>query len=89
MDTQAIVKLVLSKLGTNNQLISGFLADPIKTITKTLGIEVSQEQLNTVIQLVTEKLKGEGLEAVVGQAASALGGKDAGSVLSALGNLIK
>ncbi len=55
-DIESIVKSIVEKLTGNSALLDSFKKDPVKTITETLGIKVSQDQIQAVISAVTAQL---------------------------------
>lgn len=56
MDIQKIINDVVAKLTGNPELIKGFLADPVKTLEKTFGIDLPDDQINQVIEGVKGKI---------------------------------
>ena len=56
MDIQKIISDVVAKLTGNPELIKGFLSDPVKTLEKTFGIDLPDDQINQVIEGVKGKL---------------------------------
>ena len=56
MDIQKIITDVVAKLKADPKLLSNFAADPVKTLEKTLGIDLPDEQINQVIAGVKSKV---------------------------------
>ena len=56
MDIQKIITDVVAKLKADPQLIKNFVADPVKTLEKTFGIDLPDDQINQVIEGVKGKL---------------------------------
>ena len=56
MDIQKIITDVVAKLKADPQLIKKFVADPVKTLEKTFGIDLPDDQINQVIDGVKGKL---------------------------------
>ena len=56
MDIQKIINDVVAKLTGNPDLIKSFLADPVKMLEKTFGIDLPDDQINQVIEGVKGKL---------------------------------
>ena len=71
MDIQKIITDVVSKLKADPQLIKNFVADPVKTLEKTLGIDLPDEQINQVIEGVKSKIDLSKID--LGQATGLLG----------------
>lgn len=71
MDIQKIITDVVSKLKADPQLIKSFVADPVKTLEKTLGIDLPDEQINQVIEGVKSKIDLSNID--LGQATGLLG----------------
>lgn len=71
MDIQKIITDVVSKLKADPQLIKNFVADPVKTLEKTLGIDLPDEQINQVIEGVKSKIDLSNID--LGQATGLLG----------------
>ena len=57
MDLQKIIKDVLAQLEGNDALIKEFLADPVKTLEKKLGVDLPDDKLQPVIDGIQAKLK--------------------------------
>ena len=58
-DLEKVVSQIVSKLTGNSDLLGKFKADPVGTTTKTLGIEIPEDQIKAVIAAVTSKLGTE------------------------------
>ena len=56
MDIQKIISDVVAKLTGNPDLIKSFLADPVKLLEKTFGIDLPDDQINQVIEGVKGKI---------------------------------
>ena len=56
MDIQKIINDVVAKLTGNPDLIKSFLADPVKMLEKTFGIDLPDDQINQIIEGVKGKL---------------------------------
>jgi len=56
MDIQKIITDTLSKLKNDDGLKTAFLADPVGTLEKTLGIDLPDEQIKQVIDGIKAKL---------------------------------
>lgn len=57
MDLQKIIKDALDQLEGNDDLIKAFLADPVKTLEKKLGIDLPDDKIQPVIDGIKAKLK--------------------------------
>ena len=57
MDLQNIIRDVLNQLENNEELVKAFLADPVKTLEKKLGVDLPDDKLQPVIDGVKAKLK--------------------------------
>ena len=71
MDIQKIITDVVAKLKADPQLIKNFVADPVKTLEKTFGIDLPDDQINQVIEGVKGKIDLSKVD--IGQAAGLLG----------------
>ena len=71
MDIQKIITDVVAKLKADPQLIKNFVADPVKTLEKTFGIDLPDDQINQVIEGVKGKIDLGKLD--VGKATGLLG----------------
>ncbi len=67
-DLEKVVSQIVSSLTGNSDLLAKFKADPIGTITKTLGIEIPDSQIKSVIAAVTSRLGAESAAAANGAA---------------------
>ena len=56
MDIQKIIDEVLAKLKVDDSLKAAFLADPIGTLEKKLGISLPKDQIEKVIEGIKAKL---------------------------------
>ncbi len=59
IDIEKIANQILSKLTGNSDLLNSFKKDPVGTIKNTLGIDIPEDQIKSVISLVTSKLGSE------------------------------
>ena len=64
-DISKYVEQIVAKLTGSKDLLAQFKADPVKTITKTLGIKLDGDLLQNVIKAVQGKLN---LDEVAGKA---------------------
>ena len=71
MDIQKIIEEVVSKLKIDPQLVAAFVADPVKTLESTFGIDLPDDQINAVIEGVKSKIDLSKVD--VGQAVGILG----------------
>ena len=67
MDIQKIINDVVAKLKNNPDLVKSFLADPVKTLEKTLGIDLPDDQINPVIEGVKSKLGAKAATGLLGK----------------------
>lgn len=72
MDIQKIITDIVEKVKNDPDLIKKFLSDP-SSVLKGLGIDVSADQINAVIEGVKSKLDLSNLD--VGEAAGGIIGK--------------
>ena len=72
MDIQKIITEIVEKVKNDPDLIKKFLSDP-SSVLKGLGIDVSADQINAVIEGVKSKLDLSNLD--VGEAAGGIIGK--------------
>ena len=72
MDIQKIITDIVEKVKNDPDLIKKFLSDP-SSVLKGLGIDVSPDQINAVIEGVKSKLDLSNLD--VGEAAGGIIGK--------------
>ena len=71
MDIQKIINDVVAKLTGDPELIKSFLADPVKLLEKTFGIDLPDDQINQIIEGVKSKVDLSKLD--VGKAVGLLG----------------
>lgn len=74
MDIQKIISDVLEKLTSDDALKASFKENPTKVLEKLIGIDLPDEQLDTIIKGVMAKLNLDDLADKAGDVLGALGG---------------
>ena len=71
MDIQKIIEEVVSKLKIDPKMLAAFAADPVKTLERTFGIDLPDDQINAIIDGVKARVDLSKID--VGQAVGILG----------------
>ncbi|MCR4644645.1 MAG: hypothetical protein K5695_04450 [Oscillospiraceae bacterium] len=81
MDIKAKIEEVINKVQNDKDFAAKFTADPVKAVEGVLGVDLPDDQINSVISAVKAKLAS-------GELMGAIGGGNGGDLMGALGGLL-
>ena len=64
MDIKAIIEQIIDKIKNDKDFGSSFKKDPVKTVEKTVGVDLPDDQINPVIEGIKAKLAGGALSGI-------------------------
>ncbi|MBR1384944.1 MAG: hypothetical protein IJ555_14230 [Ruminococcus sp.] len=56
MDIKAMIEQIIDKVKNDKDFASSFKSDPVKTVEKTVGVDLPDDQINSIIEGVKAKI---------------------------------
>lgn len=75
MDIKAKIEEIVNKVKADPNFASDFQKDPVKTVERTLGVDLPDDQINSIIDGVKAKINIDGIAGKLGGLGSLFGGK--------------
>lgn len=75
MDMKAKMNEILDKIKNDKNFAKNFYENPVKTVKDMFGIDLPEEQIDTIVKTIKSKMTAENISNVAGKLGNLFGGK--------------